>query len=293
MCRWLAYHGDPITADTVVTRPEHSLIDQSFNAVHLTDPHDPMSTMIRKHDYPTQGEGFGLAWRGKDGTIGRFRSVAPAWNSVNLRSLAQQVESDTILAHVRADPGGTTSEQNCHPFVHGEWMFQHNGTVGGFRTLKRELTFEVDPGLYPYILGNTDTEVLFYLALTYGLDEDPEGALRRVAQRVERAREENGIRAAFRATIATSNGDGLWVMRTSSTKNVAKSSHPSPSLFYTFGRHGLAMVDGCVETLPEHSTLVASEPLSEPNGIGKCGPVPDHVIGKFEPGREPVFTSVT
>ena len=50
---------------------------------------------------------------------------------------------------MRAAPGGTISEQNCHPFVHGGWMFQHNGEVPAFSALKRELTLEVDPALYP------------------------------------------------------------------------------------------------------------------------------------------------
>ena len=111
MCRWLAYRGSPVTADTLVTMPEHSLIDQSMASIHLTDPYDPKAAPIRKHDYPTQGEGLGVGWVGKEGKIGRYRSTAPAWNSANLRSLAPQIESGTILAHVRADPGGITSEQ--------------------------------------------------------------------------------------------------------------------------------------------------------------------------------------
>ena len=293
MCRWLAYRGSPVVAEMLVTLPEHSLIDQSMASVHLTDPYYPKSAPKRKHDYPTQGEGFGLGWVGKDGKVGRFRSTAPAWNSINLRSIASQVESGTILAHVRADPGGTTSEQNCHPFVHGKWMFQHNGTVGGFRKLKRELTFEVDPDLYPCILGNTDTEVLFYLALTYGLEDDPEGALRKLVDRVERARKENGITAAFRATIAASDGNTLWVMRTSSTENVDGSNHPSPSLFYTTGPRTLRMEDGSEQTLPDDAALVTSEPLSQAAGDVACQPVPDHTIARFTPGEEPVFMPLT
>lgn len=288
MCRWLAYRGSPVSADTLVTLPEHSLINQAMASVHLTDPFDPTSAPVRKHDYPTQGEGFGVAWLGREGKIGRFRSVAPAWNSANLRSLAPQVESDTILAHVRADPGGITSEQNCHPFVHDKWMFQHNGTIGGFRDLKRELTFEVDPELYPYIFGTTDTEVMFYLALTYGLEDDPEEALQRLVSRIEQAREDQGITEAFRATIATTDGDVLWVVRTSSTKNVASSAHPSPSLFYSLGTRSLRMADGSSRELPEDAALVASEPLSE-NGAAPWTAVPDHSIGKFAPGEEPVF----
>ena len=39
--------------------------------------------------------------------------------------------------------------------------------------MKRDLILEVDPSLYASIEGSTDSEVLFYLALTYGLADDP------------------------------------------------------------------------------------------------------------------------
>ena len=43
--------------------------------------------------------------------------------------------------------------------------------------MKRDLTFAVDPSLYPHILGTTDSEVLFHLALTLGLRDDPVAAM--------------------------------------------------------------------------------------------------------------------
>lgn len=292
MCRWLAYHGSPIAADVLLTKPEHSLIDQSFNALHLTSPQAEAALVKRQHDFPTNGEGFGVAWKGRNGTVGRFRSTAPAWNSVNLRSLASQIESNTVLAHVRADPGGTTSEQNCHPFVHGKWMFQHNGTVGGFFHLKRELTMDVDPDLYPYILGNTDSEVLFYLALTYGLDSDPVGALRQVTERVETARSERGIAEPFRATIAASDGESLTVMRTSSTVGIDESAYPSPTLFFTTGSQRIPQQGGPDAQLPPDAALVVSEPLSLEYSDQACQQVPDHSIVSFSRGQDPVVTGI-
>ena len=43
----------------------------------------------------------------------------------------------------------------------------------GFRELKRELLMAEDPSLYPDIEGSTDSEALFFLALTFGLEDDP------------------------------------------------------------------------------------------------------------------------
>ncbi len=44
----------------------------------------------------------------------------------------------------------------------------HNGFIDGFATIKRDLVLAVDESLYPEIKGQTDTEVLFNVALSYG-----------------------------------------------------------------------------------------------------------------------------
>ena len=123
MCRRLAYHGSPITIDVLVTKPDHSLVDQSINARYLTLPGYPLAQQFRNHDFPTNGDGFGVAWLGRKGALGQFHQITPAWDSDNLRSLAEQIETSAVLAHVRAAPGGSIAEDNCHPFVHGGWMF--------------------------------------------------------------------------------------------------------------------------------------------------------------------------
>ena len=46
MCRFLAYLGEPILAEDLITKPENSLIHQSFGA--------------REMDEPLNGDGFGL-----------------------------------------------------------------------------------------------------------------------------------------------------------------------------------------------------------------------------------------
>jgi hypothetical protein len=56
------------------------------------------------------------------------------------------------------------------------------------RRVKRELVLAIDPSLYPEIKGQTDTEMLFYLALTRGLDDDSTGAVARAIGPVERSR---------------------------------------------------------------------------------------------------------
>ena len=63
-------------------------------------------------------------------------------------------------------------QTNCHPFRYGRWLWMHNGSSHDF-WVKRELTSPSIPSLYTYIEGSTDSETFFYLALTFGLQDDP------------------------------------------------------------------------------------------------------------------------
>lgn len=90
MCRFVLYHGPPITLGSLVTEPENSLIHQSYQS--------------RERAEPLNGDGFGLAWYAPElsAAPALFRSISPAWNNANLLSLARVVRSHCILAHVRA-----------------------------------------------------------------------------------------------------------------------------------------------------------------------------------------------
>ena len=48
----------------------------------------------------------------------------------------------------------------------------HNG-LAGFHEMKRDLAMAVDPHLFADIEGSTDSEMFFFLALTFGLRDDP------------------------------------------------------------------------------------------------------------------------
>jgi oligopeptide/dipeptide ABC transporter ATP-binding protein len=78
---------------------------------------------------------------------------------------------------VRATTGTPIQQTNCHPFCKNTWLFVHNGVIRGYEHIKRDLAFEVDPDLYFGIEGTTDSELMFNLALTYGLTDEPISAL--------------------------------------------------------------------------------------------------------------------
>src|SRR3954454_18507266 len=163
MCRWLAYTGSPVLVEDLLYRPEHSLIVQSMSSTLGAEP--------------TNGDGFGLGWYGDGDGPGVFRSIEPAWNDRNLHEVAAHVHSPRVFAHIRAAIGSPVQQTNCHPFRSGGWLWMHNGYIDGFREMKRDLAMMVDPDLYGDIEGTTDTEMLLFLARTFGLEEDPPAAV--------------------------------------------------------------------------------------------------------------------
>ena len=102
----------------------------------------------------------------------------------------------------------------------------HNGYVAEFATVKRDLMLAVDESLFAQIQGTTDTEVVFNLALTFGLADDPPSAVARAIGFVEATGRKRGIQYPFQGTISVTNGQQVWSFRYSSEGK-------SRSLFYT------------------------------------------------------------
>jgi glutamine amidotransferase len=173
MCRWLAYSGSPIRLEELLVNRERSLIDQSLHS--------------RLGATTTNGDGFGVGWYDDAGMPRLYRSTHPAWNDRNLRELAAGVSSPLFFAHIRASTGSAIQETNTHPFRYGKWLWMHNGLIRDFSRVRRELLSVVDDEYYPSIEGTTDSEAMFYLALTFGLRDDPIAAVERRVGFVEAA----------------------------------------------------------------------------------------------------------
>ena len=245
MCRWLAYTGSPVLLTRVLYTPVHSLIDQSLHS--------------RLGAETTNGDGFGVGWYDAAPAPGVFRSIEPAWNDQNLRELAGHISSHLFFAHIRAAIGSAVQQTNCHPFRHGRWLFMHNGFIDRFAAIKRDLVMAVDESLFPQIQGTADTEVLFCLALTFGLEDDPPDAVARAIGFVEACGRARGVEYPFQGTIATTNGESLWAFRYSSQGS-------SRSLFFTRDVRTLRQQHPDWEVLHEVSDdarLVVSEPIGD------------------------------
>ena len=267
MCRWLAYSGTSIPLEELLVKRDRSLIDQSLHA--------------RQGATTTNGDGFGVGWYEPDEGPRLYRSTHPAWNDRNLRELAAGIRSPLFFAHIRASTGTAIQETNTHPFRYGNRLWMHNGLIREFPRLKRELVLAVDESLYPSIEGTTDSEVMFYLALTFGLEDDPVDAVERTVGFVEMTGRKHGVQDPIQMTVATSDGTSIWAFRYSSERD-------SRTLYFSTRMDTLkAMYPESVLTLLSDETrVIVSEPLGDLPGA--WNEVPESSVGIVKPGEDEI-----
>ena len=146
--------------------------------------------------------------------------------------------------------------------------------------VKRELVLAVDPSLYPSIEGTTDSETMFFLALTFGLEDDPPGAVERMVGLVEETGRKHGVAHPLQMTVATTDGARLWAFRYSSEGE-------SRSLFFSTDVRTLRAQhpdNPRLAELSDESRVVVSEPLGDLSGA--WNPVPESSYGVVQEGAD-------
>lgn len=263
MCRWLAYSGGPVCLEDLLFGPSNSLVAQS--------QHSKLGATT------LNGDGFGVGWYGwRDDEPGLFRSIEPAWNDRNLRELCRQARAPRVFAHIRASTGSAVQQTNCHPFRHGRWLWMHNGALAGFPRMKRDLAMAVDPDLFPDIEGSTDSEMLFFLALTYGLRDDPPTAVAQAVGLVEATARAHGIEQPVQMTVATTDGETTWAFRYSSVGRSRSLFHSRDVATLRQQYPGLPVL----EQLTDEARLIVSEPLGDLVGAWREVPEATCVVVK-------------
>ena len=143
-----------------------------------------------------------------------------------------------------------------------------------FDAVKRDLAFAVDPALYAEIEGSTDSELFFFLALTFGLEDDPPSAVERAVGFIEQTGRTHDVKHPIQMTVATTDGARMWVFRYSSEGS-------SRSLFYStnVGTLRAQYPDNPVlHELSEETRLVVSEPIGDLAGAWNEVPESSYVI---------------
>lgn len=257
MCRFLGYVGSEILLADLISRPENSLIRQSYKS--------------KERSEPLNGDGFGVGWYSPEVSDEAciYTSITPAWNNRNLLNLAEHIKSACFFAHIRAaSPGMLVSEINCHPFRHRRFLWMHNGTIEGFNSIKRRLRNSLPDRIYHAVEGTTDSEHAFAVFLNL-LGEKTEkvtaadlaDSLVRTIRQLEEWAGEAGIKQPSIYNFAVTDGQNIVTVRYVSNPQIEPISlyFSKPGKFQCYdGKSGI--VDCCDE---ESGIIIASEKLTD------------------------------
>jgi predicted glutamine amidotransferase len=136
----------------------------------------------------------------------------------------------------------------------------------------------VRPDLFENIAGSTDSELLFHLALTFGLTKDPIGGIARMAGFVEATAAAAGVgEPALQMTVGVSDGVRLYAARYASGPEVN-------TLFVSEDPESVRMLYPDSERLAhfgDDARVVVSEPLTQLAGVWReVPPGTALIIGK-------------
>lgn len=138
MCRLLGYVRDEPTSVEELLGEEGLERFTALTAVH--------------------GDGWGMAWRDADGSTRVVSSPESAAQDREYAELVRRPLGSSGFLHLRWATGGLpVTEQNTHPFVHGDYAFAHNGHVSPIADLEALLT----PQSRQELRGDTDSERYF------------------------------------------------------------------------------------------------------------------------------------
>jgi glutamine amidotransferase len=258
MCRLMLYLGPEARLASLIIEPAHSLIRQS---THSTEREEPLN-----------GDGFGIGWYAREYSTepAVFRSITPAWNNRNLQNLARVVASDCVLAHVRAATQSSgVNEANCHPFRWREYLCMHNGDVGDFRLVRRELLAAVCDEAFANVYGSTDSEHFFALFIDSLLAEhEPDPGLRmarslaRTISRVLALVSSAGNGSPSYLNVAISDGQRAVVSRFTDADDEA----PESLYYFTGELYPTILASGKDARGASHAVTVSSERLTDDPG---------------------------
>jgi glutamine amidotransferase len=134
----------------------------------------------------------------------------------------------------------------------------HNGQISGFERLRRPMETMLDDELFNARSGTTDSELLFLLALQFGLRDTPIAAVAQTIAFVEGLAENILGSVLLRFTAAFSDGKSLYAVRYAT-------DHKAPTLYASPLARGYCLVseplndDGDAwQEIPDGSAVIVS-----------------------------------
>jgi predicted glutamine amidotransferase len=133
------------------------------NTPGLNNPRDHLNHM----------DGFGFAWTGSTKSphwlVFKHNQSYKSLSDITISKKLKEITDDKpemIIGHIRNATDSADTLENTHPFSHKHHVFVQNGYIGSFREHRDSLHKLVSKKYHAHILGDTDTELLFYMLLT-------------------------------------------------------------------------------------------------------------------------------
>lgn len=101
----------------------------------------------------------------------------------------------------------------------------HNGQIGNWPNCRKAFESHIDASIFSLREGTTDSEAMFLLAISLGLEHNPIQALNDTLRIALQTMRDHGADEPLRATLALTNGQEIWAVRFASDAR-------SPSLYY-------------------------------------------------------------
>jgi gamma-glutamyl hercynylcysteine S-oxide hydrolase len=171
MCRHLAYLGPSATLRELIIEPSRGLYRQSWAPRH-------------QRNGTVNADGFGVGWYAAgDQVPARYRRGLPIWADPSFADVARVTRTAAMLAAVRcATPGTADGEAAAAPYAAGQWLFSHNGALGGWPAAAHTLAGELPAADLLGLEARCDSALLWALVqrrlgLPAGTAGDPAQAL--------------------------------------------------------------------------------------------------------------------
>lgn len=121
---------------------------------------------LKVHRPADQSLGWGIGFY-QSGEVLLRRRPLDEREVIDLAEAAENVRTDALIGHVRRASVGTLRTENTHPFRYRMWLFAQTGTIGGFSRLRERLLASQPEFLRRNVRGDTDSELFFYLFLSF------------------------------------------------------------------------------------------------------------------------------
>ncbi len=225
MCRLFIYYSEneEVNFKDILWCCKNSIFKQCF----MCDK--SINRVLNERDNAINVDGFGIGWYYND-KLYSYHSTKTPWNDKNIKNLSELLSSKLIFAHIRAmEPFSKyiPHDHDCHPFIHDNKMWMHNGIIGNFKLFKKHILDLIDDKIISYIEGSTDSELCYGLFLSFLEKDNVIEAMKKTIKTLDDIRTRYSKKnVVFSMNFAFTNNDEICC-----TRYITGSNQDPPSLY--------------------------------------------------------------